>query len=55
VTGLPAASAIESSQSGCAVVSDPGGENTVRIPDILLLALPLVLLWVRRSRKATNR
>jgi hypothetical protein len=55
VTGLPAASAIENNESGCTVVSAPGGENTVRIPDILLLALPLVLLWVRRARKATNR
>jgi hypothetical protein len=55
VTGLPAASAIESSQSGCTVVSAPRAEKTDRIPEILLLALPLILLWVRRARKATNR
>ncbi len=55
VTGLPAASAIETSESGCTVVSVPGGKKPVRIPDILLLALPLVLLWIRRARKATNR
>ncbi|MDX1815643.1 MAG: hypothetical protein R3239_06750, partial [Thermodesulfobacteriota bacterium] len=55
VTGLPAASAIETNESGCTVGSAPGGEKTVRIPDILLLALPLVLLWIRRARKATDR
>ena len=55
VTGLPAASAIENSQSGCTVVSAPRAEKTVRVPEILFLVLPLVLLWVRRARKATNR
>jgi hypothetical protein len=56
VTGLPAASAIDVGNSGCTVVSTPVGEKTFRIPDIiLLLALPLVLLWIRRARKATNR
>jgi len=55
VTALPAASAIETNESGCAVVSAPGGEKTLRIPDVLLLALPLVVLGVRRARKATNR
>jgi hypothetical protein len=55
VTGLPAASAIETNESGCTAVSAPGAEKTVRIPEILLLALPLVLLWIRRARKATNR
>jgi hypothetical protein len=55
VTGLPAASAIESDQSGCAVVSAPGGEKTLRIPDALLLAFPLVVLGIRRARKAINR
>jgi len=55
VTGLPAASAIETNESGCTVVTSPGGENTFRIPDVLLLALPLVMLWIRRARKASNR
>jgi len=52
VTGLPAASAIENSESGCTVVPAPGAEKTDRIPEILLL---VVLLWIRRARKATNR
>ena len=55
VTGLPAASAIESSESGCAAVPGPGGEKTLRLPDALLLALPLVVLGIRRARKAIHR
>ncbi|MGB3400908.1 MAG: hypothetical protein WBA34_12145, partial [Candidatus Deferrimicrobiaceae bacterium] len=55
VTALATASAIPFNQSGCAVVSDPRGDKSVRIADVLLLVLPLALLWIRRARKATIR
>jgi len=55
VTALPTVSAIPTDESGCTVVSDPGGDKTVRIADVLLLVLPLFVLGIRRARKATIR
>ncbi len=55
VTGLVTVSAIPFDESGCTVASDPGGDKTVRIADVLLLLLPLAVLGVRRAMKATIR
>ncbi len=55
VTALPTVSAISSDESGCTAVSGPGREKAVRIPDILLLVFPIVVLGIRRARKATIR
>ncbi|MGA7105860.1 MAG: hypothetical protein WBX49_10995 [Candidatus Deferrimicrobiaceae bacterium] len=55
VTALATASAKPFNESGCAVVSDPGGDKTGLIADALFLVLPLVVLGIRRARKATIR
>lgn len=48
VTGLPTASAINDSQSGCRVVVNPRAGDAGRNADGFLLLLPLAVLWTRR-------
>lgn len=48
VTGLPTASAINSSQSGCRVAVNSRGGSAGRNADGFLLLLPVAVLWTRR-------
>ena len=53
VTGLPTSRAESTDESGCGVAANPGSAGNHRIPDALLILLPLAILGIRRFfRKA---